>query len=652
MGARDDSTTSANNGRLYTWEYDGSNWFRREPYTSIGISSTVGDDTEIGFDPRCVAISRDGSTIVSGEFRFNSSNGGDSGRVRIFSMPSNIKSIWGSNDDKNWTKITTAPTREEATSNVAGVAFRYTDRLEFKNLDNPNYYKYHAIVADAFTCLENVKLFGVRKQGSSTLHDGALTLTKNLEVPRIGAPPDVDNTPRRDRLMVEYNTSTNPVEDGVVRDTSGRGNDACMKGSVSYSSATKSLNIDGVPYGNSAPATPAYSAYLDVGQRLPFKGNQAHTISFWYNKRISSQTQSLISLWKEGTDYNSTGQHSGILQEPSGRLSFWHWGADQSFTDPLGDDSTGWRHVAAVYTGTTVADQEVYINGIRAAFHSYGSGSGTATLDITNAKMTMGQDYYRGNYYFQSNTRFSGIKIYDTILTPEEIRTLYDMGRCDEGHHVVNFSKTRVGIGLGDGEIPQAALDVRGDIYRNGVPAFPIPTAHFFKQSSSTTSASHYANIQSGWIALTHAPVTVPGVIEAHSLTGANTNTDGGNSGTVVKLCKEGLYKIQFSYALSTQTGLNSHIGVYIRPVSTTYISENTGTDYIDIRGDADGYDVVLGAQNNAQRLFHRFEILRVTKAPGYAYVTMTPNSNISTHFRFQNYGDSPYAVMNVMYLG
>jgi len=45
------------------------------------------------------------------------------------------------------------------------------------------------------------------------------------------------------------------------------------------------------------------------------------------------------------------------------------------------------------------------------------------------------------------------------------------MGRCDEGHHVVNFSKTRVGIGLGDGEAPRAALDVRGDIY-GGCPVF------------------------------------------------------------------------------------------------------------------------------------------------------------------------------------
>jgi hypothetical protein len=41
------------------------------------------------------------------------------------------------------------------------------------------------------------------------------------------------------------------------------------------------------------------------------------------------------------------------------------------------------------------------------------------------------------------------------------------MGRCDEGGHVVNFSKTRVGIGLGDGEAPTSTLDVRGTFQGN-----------------------------------------------------------------------------------------------------------------------------------------------------------------------------------------
>jgi hypothetical protein len=38
----------------------------------------------------------------------------------------------------------------------------------------------------------------------------------------------------------------------------------------------------------------------------------------------------------------------------------------------------------------------------------------------------------------------------------------------------VNFSKTRVGIGLGDGEAPRAALDVRGDIIGGCPAAFAV----------------------------------------------------------------------------------------------------------------------------------------------------------------------------------
>ena len=355
-------------------------------------------------------------------------------------------SVVGSNDGVNWYLI----------ASIGQTAYSDGIFTPFQTAST-TFYSYFRLIAQTITQGANstwrnrfnlceFKLFGYREQVTkqSVLHDGQLTLTKNLTVPRIGPALDADDTPRRDRLVVEYNTSTNPTFGGFVEDTSGRGNDACMKGSTSYSSTMKAIDIAGVPNGSSAPTT---SAYLDVSQRLPFKGNQPHTISFWYNKRIFSHTQGLISLWLEGTDYNSEGHHSGISQQASGRFSFWHWGADQIFTDPFGDDSTGWRHITAVYTGTTVADQELYINGIRAVFHSYGSGNGTETIDITNAKMTMGQDIYRGNYYFQCDTEFSGIKVYDTALTAEEVKTLYDMGRCDEGHQTTMVSRSQLRMG-------------------------------------------------------------------------------------------------------------------------------------------------------------------------------------------------------------
>jgi hypothetical protein len=263
--------------------------------------------------------------------------------------------------------------------------------------------------------------------------------------------------------VVEYNTSTNPTFEGAVRDTSGRGFDGVFAGGASYDATQKALDIAGIPNGASAPST---SAYLEVGQRLPFKGNQAHTVSLWFNKQTSSHNQNLFGMWKEGTNYATTGHHSGVLLLSTGKLQFWHYGGDLIYTDPLGDTSGGLRHLVTVYTGTTVGDQKLYVNGIEAVLSS--SSGLTSTLDITNAKMTVGQDYFRGNYYYQADTEFSGIKVYDTALTAEEAKTLYDMGRCDEGHHVVNFSKTRVGIGLGDGEAPRGVLDVRGDLYLSG----------------------------------------------------------------------------------------------------------------------------------------------------------------------------------------
>jgi hypothetical protein len=474
VGAQDDSTISVNNGRLYTFEYNGSTWVRREPFTSIGISSGVSDDTEIG-RVRSAVISRDGSVIVSGERQFSSTNGADSGRVRVFSMPSNIKSIWGSNDDVNWTKITTAPTREEATSNVAGLAFGFSEMAKFTNIDNPNYYKYHAIVADAFTRLKDVKLFGIRNQGSSTLHDGALTLTKNLDVPRIGPPLDADDTPRRDRLVVEYNTSTNPVEDGVVRDTSGRGFDGCLKGGAYYDATEKALKFDGT------------GDYTEVQlPRHQVKGDWIHSVSCWVKGNVINGEE---AVWNIG---DRTGNPSGV-QASTSTLSFnsasptlrWYFYSNDGSTNLYTINEGDWNHIVCVYYGGghTGTNSLVYINGNKVLLNSF-TASAPLLFDETRERVLM-----LGRLAWGTNSDLNGsisnFKLYDVALTPEEAKTLYDMGRCDEGHHVVNFSKTRVGIGLGDGEAPTSTLDVRGTFQGNSPLRFYVLSG--VHPSSATT---------------------------------------------------------------------------------------------------------------------------------------------------------------------
>jgi len=103
----------------------------------------------------------------------------------------------------------------------------------FSETVNSNvYYNKYALIAlrtngNSNGTIGEIRYFGTREQGQSVLHDGQLTLTKSLNVPRIGPALDADDTPRRDRLVVEYNTSTNPTFEGAVRDTSGRGMMEC-----------------------------------------------------------------------------------------------------------------------------------------------------------------------------------------------------------------------------------------------------------------------------------------------------------------------------------------------------------------------------------------------------------------------------------------
>ena len=47
-------------------------------------------------------------------------------------------------------------------------------------------------------------------------------------------------------------------------------------------------------------------------------------------------------------------------------------------------------------------------------------------------------------------------KVWNRALTRHEVQSLYDLGRHDQGLSVVNFSKTAVGVGLGDGVIPRS----------------------------------------------------------------------------------------------------------------------------------------------------------------------------------------------------
>jgi hypothetical protein len=360
--------------------------------------------------------------------------------------------ILGSNDDKNWVLVSSVT--------AGGIAPGSSDDATLTKdfvVETTKHYKYLALVCSKVAGAVNnlniaeLRYFGTRERGQSTLHDGQLTLTKNLTVPRIGPALDADDTPRRDRLVVEYNTSTNPTANGTVKDTSGRALDGFFYGGASYDATEKSLEV------------PNTTGIIRKNINLP-GGNIPLSVSAWFrgDSLTTTNNDTIVCL---GTNSTATGGGSFILRVNSDkvRINFEQSSNYTQFNKTVSSDV--WYHAVATYDGgTSASGRKLFIDGVEIA---QTSTSGT----ITGVNLPVNPDFavgMRTDISGYLDGAIANFKLWDVALTADEVKRLYDMGRCDEGHHVVNFSKTRVGIGLGDGEAPTYTLDVRGQIRSQG----------------------------------------------------------------------------------------------------------------------------------------------------------------------------------------
>jgi len=238
-----------------------------------------------------------------------------------------------------------------------------------------------------------------------------LTLTKNLDVPRIGPPPDADDTPRRDRLVVEYNTHKNPLEDGVVRDSSGRGNDGAFYGGASYSASAKAFEFDGS------------GDYTRSGILTNMSGDKAVSYSVWI-KAATLVTTMIVALGEAGV-YGTNGKTGGIFMGTNGTLYNTVFGNGIQVSGAI---TTGkWIHIVAtkIPGGSGIDTQTLYVNGLKPSQSNWGTPGTSLSLD--DPVITLGASPTLSQYF---NGSISNFKLYDVALTAQEVKTLYDMGRC------------------------------------------------------------------------------------------------------------------------------------------------------------------------------------------------------------------------------
>ena len=257
----------------------------------------------------------------------------------------------------------------------------------------------------------------------------------------------------------------------------GKGDGALING-ASYDATQKELVFDG---------------FLDgLVRELPreFVGDPTLSFSMWINQD-SRSTNGFDYTPFLHLGYNATDQRIEFRYDTDGKYCLDGFGVQMRTNDvdalPLGQ----WMHVCGVLTpgAWSTSTKKLYINGEFVTTVLFGTGTTNIPAETTSAttdrppmntsRLELGprtvRSYASDTYNPTSRPgQLSSIKLYDTALTAEEVKTLYDMGRCDEGHHVVNFSKTRVGIGLGDGEAPRGVLEIRGNVGIGGQPTYAV----------------------------------------------------------------------------------------------------------------------------------------------------------------------------------
>jgi hypothetical protein len=364
--------------------------------------------------------------------------------------------VYGSNDGSKWTEVIS----------VRGRNKRLISSTHNTNTDSM--YKYFGLVVTKTTGVQNyfrilqLRYFGTREQlppKQSVLHDGQLTLTKNLNVPRIGPEFGEYPTPRRANLKIELDTSLAIHGDksgGRPMNTSNYDRQFTYNNDAYYSPGDKAFKF---PSGTS---TATDNLYGDHGFTL--ETSPAHTHSLWV-KRTSYGYNANDYQWVAMIgNANGSGRMSGVLFKASShRISF-----DINNTRIVSKkviELDRWYHVVCTFIGGTRAwntkNCKIYIDGVDDT--DLDSLDGTAEFILGNG--TTGRWVVLGgnDYHIRGMTGcISNYKLYDVALTPDEVYTLYKQGKDQHSQHL-QLVNTTMTIGPHSRNL-DAMLDVAGRI--------------------------------------------------------------------------------------------------------------------------------------------------------------------------------------------
>jgi hypothetical protein len=350
----------------------------------------------------------------------------------------------------------------ESVHSFSGLTYTTAEKKNI-NVNSNEYYDAFALVTTALAensdnaTFHNINISELRyfgTPGPTTLDKGSLSLTRSLDVPRVSR-YDVDTeTPRPEKLVVDFDTTVNESP----TDISGKGNHGVMLSGASYSTADKAFDFNATSDTADTDGPSGSDPWGSIETTVPqLNGAQEITFSGWFKLDAIGVFQILYLLGRVTRTQDNNHMHWFAVSENGTLRAVVSGGAHINvyYTNTV-LVANRWYHISySIPSGTTVArnDVKVYLDGVeQVSTSSTGSASAIDIGDTGDAKLYLGWQESSTNYFAG---RVSNFKIYNAFLEPSEVKKLYNLGRT--GRSMV-ISDTAVGIG----KVPEAQLDVRG----------------------------------------------------------------------------------------------------------------------------------------------------------------------------------------------
>jgi hypothetical protein len=327
------------------------------------------------------------------------------------------------------------------------------------NVTTSTYYKYFRLVWTRtvpgglygdHVAVGNLSFFGTPETTTkySTLHDGELTLTKSLNVPRIGPALALDLVPRRDALEIEFDTSRN-IHHGqgggslVVNTAGNNGPHGSFSYDSKYDANTRAFTFDGVDDQITATLTNPAGAWV-------------HSVSMWFKVNSLSAANTLFSIKNNTTGEANRTPH--LVIDTYGNLRYDFWSNAIYFG---GIVPNKWYHLSVTYSGGSDApSRKMFLNGVELGISST-NGTISALDAYANSTLRIGV-YPNGASPF--NGSIANFRLYNIALDQGDILKLYEMGRNGPVNYI-NMVDTSLAIGR---HAPTASLDVEGKVKAGG----------------------------------------------------------------------------------------------------------------------------------------------------------------------------------------